>query len=64
MWLIFDFSKIAMLFRGVTVGPPRVHLGEVRGANNIQPYLIRRVTLCLSKTNPLSGIQDLDTTNL
>jgi hypothetical protein len=30
--LIFEFSKIAMLFRGVTVGPPRVHLGEVRGA--------------------------------
>ena len=32
MWLIFEFFKIAMLFRGVTVGPPRVHLGEVRGA--------------------------------
>ena len=31
--LIFEFSKIAMLFRGISVGPPRVHLGEVRGAN-------------------------------
>ena len=33
--LIFEFSKIAMLFRGVTVGPPCVHLGEVRGDRGI-----------------------------
>ena len=31
MWLIFAFFNISLLFRGVTVGPPRVHLGEVRG---------------------------------
>jgi hypothetical protein len=40
--LIFEFSKIAMLFRGVTVGPPRVHLGEVRGARGYQIHIFAR----------------------
>jgi len=43
--LIFEFSKIAMLFRGVTVGPPRVHLGEVRGATDTSTVVHDRITM-------------------